>query len=153
MTFISYLFLQSQTFQCHGNGLIISTCTGFCQASASWHQPYPPLDCHARVVKFSHRNNHCKLAWAPRWADNKGAQRKEKWEFCSRETADEREVCSNERNPILCCYSLIPPYSSWLLSEFPPCDNTPPPAAAAVVHVQPATSDNVLDIPHWCRAR
>ena len=41
-----------------------------------------------------------------------------------------------------------PFYSSWL-SEFPPCDNTP----FAAVHEEPATSDNVWDIPPSCSAR
>ena len=131
----------------------ITTCLAFCQALASWHRPCPRLDCHARAVKFSHRNNHCKLARAPWWPGHKGdARRKEKWEFCTEQQQMRRERFARLRG--IRYFTPSPFYSSWLLSEFPPCDNTPPLAAAAVVvHVQPATSDNVLDIPHCSRAR
>jgi len=148
-----YFFTISQTFQCHGNGLIITT---FCQASASRHRPCPRLDCHARAVKFSHRNNHCKLAWAPWWADHKRRWSKEREVGILHRAADQmrKERFAQMRGIRYFAATPSPFYSSWLLSEFPPCDNTPPLAAAvAVVHVQPATSDNVLDIPHCCSAR
>ena len=121
----------------------------------------PSLHCHARFVKFSHRNNDCKLA-STIMAEHKGekmllllsASKESEMGILHRAAEQMRgEGFAQMREGTFSNTLLL------LLPSTPagcPCQNSHHAIilpAAAVVHEQPATSDNVWDIPPNCSAR
>ena len=137
--------------------LIITTCIAFCQ-KPSWHRPYRPpsssLSC--KICEIFPLKQSLQAGRHDDGPNTKGRrcccsyrlQRKEKWEFYTEQRSRWEGFAQMRERDVEYFAATTPFFSSWL-SEFPPCDNTP----FAAVHEEPATSDNVWDIPPSCSAR